>query len=144
MAEDVQKWGAALLEGRIHDAYEFSKRMLEQGFNIYVTRDLEIAKRYVCERYEDDKSKRYGLLASSKDKTLPRYGVMNDYDSTQRMKIGQDTEFFLSPFVADMGATFEAHYNFVLRNNLLIIPRRRGISLYFLNKICLIPSRYGS
>ena len=88
MAEDVQKWGTALLEARINDAWKFSKRMSEQGFDIYVTRDLEIAKIYVRERYEGEDSKRYGLLASSKDKTLPRYGVLNDYYSMQRMKIG--------------------------------------------------------
>jgi hypothetical protein len=98
MAEDVQRWVAALLEGRIKDASGFSKKMAEQGFAIYVTRDREIAKRYVRERYDGEESKRYGLLASSKDRTLPKYGVLNDYGSTQRTKIDA---WFVDPVTSE-------------------------------------------
>jgi DUF2075 family protein len=88
LAEDVQTWCSLLLQGELDKAKELSTRMLAQGFDLYLTRDLNVAKNYARERYEGDQSKRYGLMASSMDRMLPRYGVANDYYSTQRVALG--------------------------------------------------------
>jgi hypothetical protein len=58
------------------------------GFNFRITRSLDVAKAYLRERYADDREARFGLLASSKDKHLTRFGVMNDFQSTKRVRVG--------------------------------------------------------
>lgn len=53
-----------------------------------MTRDLESAKKYLRDRYADDPEARFGLIASSKERDLPRFGVMNDFQSTKRVQAG--------------------------------------------------------
>ena len=53
-----------------------------------MTRDLDSAKKYLRDRYADDPEARFGLIASSKDRDLPRFGVMNDFQSTKRVQAG--------------------------------------------------------
>lgn len=60
----------------------------KNGIKLYTTRDLELAKSYLKSRYADYKKARYGILASSRDRDLPRFGVDNDYLSTNRVRIG--------------------------------------------------------
>jgi hypothetical protein len=99
VAEDVQEWVALLLNNvsardvagqqdnlaQSHNRVQsLAKSIKEQGFVLYITRDLELAKRYVWTRYADDIDKRYGLIASSKAKCLPQFGIPNDYFSTTR------------------------------------------------------------
>ena len=40
---------------------------------------MDVAKSYLRERYADDPDARFGLIASSKDRELPRLGVLNDF-----------------------------------------------------------------
>ena len=47
-----------------------------------MTRDLETAKSYFHERYAEAPDARYGLVASSRDKSLAEWGVPNDWHST--------------------------------------------------------------
>lgn len=53
-----------------------------------MTRSLDTAKAYVRERYADNRDARYGLLASSRDRDLKAFGVMNDFQSTKRVRVG--------------------------------------------------------
>jgi len=55
---------------------------------MYVTRDLDNAKQYVRERYQEQHDKRFGLLASSKAKNLPKYGIQNDWSFTKNLREG--------------------------------------------------------
>lgn len=88
LAQDVQSWIADLLNGELEQAAAWMPRLEAAGFDAYVTRDLELAKQYCCDRYVQSPHKRYGLLASSRARNLPNYGIPNDYKSTQWMKIG--------------------------------------------------------
>lgn len=88
VAEDVQRWVGALLDARLADAKQLASRMASQGFSIYITQDLEAAKAYVRDRYAGQIDKRYGLLASSKAKNLPDFGVRNDYGFTKNLREG--------------------------------------------------------
>ena len=54
----------------------------------WLTRDLDVAKNYLQERYSEYKEARFGMVASSKDKILIDYGVNNDFQSTKRVKLG--------------------------------------------------------
>lgn len=57
-------------------------------YPIYLTRDLEKAKQYVRDRYEDNPDARYGLLASARDKDLPAFGVFAQFQDTKNLRIG--------------------------------------------------------
>jgi DUF2075 family protein len=59
-----------------------------EGFRVWLTRDLEVAKQYLRDRYEGHSEARFGMLASSRDRLLPEYGVPNSWDETRRVKVG--------------------------------------------------------
>ena len=86
LAEDVQRWVQAVLDGRIDSAAELAGHIQEQGFEMYVTRDLEAAKAYARERYAEQDGKRYGLLASSRAANLPAVGIHTEYQYTMRVR----------------------------------------------------------
>jgi hypothetical protein len=54
------------------------------GFNIYITKDINLAKKHCEEVYEKSVQSRYGLIASSKgDKLLKKYEIDCTYDATK-------------------------------------------------------------
>ncbi|MGH2967184.1 MAG: DNA/RNA helicase domain-containing protein [Solirubrobacterales bacterium] len=58
------------------------------SYHLRITRDLDTAKGYFRDRYADNPDARYGLIASSRDKELPRFGVANDWNATLRVRKG--------------------------------------------------------
>ncbi|MHC1709356.1 MAG: DNA/RNA helicase domain-containing protein [Methanomassiliicoccales archaeon] len=88
LVEDVDKWVEALLDGDLKTAREYSINIDNENFNIYVTQDIDVAKRYALERYNSCEDKRYGLICSAKAKNLAPFGVDNDFYSMQRLSIG--------------------------------------------------------
>ena len=89
LAEDVAQWISAILAGDFTLAKTLAERVTSQGFNIYITQDINIAANYVKERYHGQEEKRFGLLASSKGKNLPAWGINNDWNCTKNLKVGQ-------------------------------------------------------
>jgi|694.fasta_scaffold112574_3 hypothetical protein len=88
-ASNLHRFVARLLEATPSDMLKPEAAGLEHvGFNFRITRSLDVAKAYLRERYADDREARFGLLASSKDKHLTRFGVMNDFQSTKRVRVG--------------------------------------------------------
>lgn len=63
-------------------------RLEGEGFHLRITRDLDVARRYLQQRYGDQPEARFGLIASSRDRDLVRFGVPNDFLSTSRLKPG--------------------------------------------------------
>jgi len=88
LAKDVQYWASTLLEGDLDQAREAAARARHDGFDLYVTRDLEAAFLYVGHRYQGALDKRFGLLASSKAKLLPQFGIHNEWNYTKRVRVG--------------------------------------------------------
>ena len=88
LAEDLQTWVGHLLAGDLEAAADIMPTLTTAGFDAYITQDLEAAKAYCRDRYQNQPSKRYGLMASSRARNLPRYGIANDYLSTQRLQVG--------------------------------------------------------
>lgn len=88
LAEHVQAWVEQLLHGRLEQAASTSNKIRQQGFDLYITRNLEKAKAYVRKRYHDAEDKRFGLIASSKARNLPKYGVNNSFQYTRRLREG--------------------------------------------------------
>jgi DUF2075 family protein len=88
LAEDVAQWIAAMLEGDLPHSRSLAERVASQGFDVYLTTDINVATQYVKERYQDQIDKRYGLLASSKAKNLPAWGIHNEFNYTKNMREG--------------------------------------------------------
>ncbi len=87
-AEQIHEWVALLLDGRLGECKKLSHILINQGFEMYVTRDIEAARLYVRERYAGMQDARYGLLASSKARNLVEHGFMNEYQFTKNMRVG--------------------------------------------------------
>ena len=85
-AEHLHLWVQNLLDGKFADASIYAQKIWLQNFPIFITRNLEEAKDYVSTRFEGETSKRYGILASSKDRILPEYGINNGFQDTKRVK----------------------------------------------------------
>ena len=85
-AEHLHLWVENLLAGKFADASIYAQKIWLQNFPIFITRNLDEAKEYVTTRFEGEKSKRYGILASSKDRILPEYGNKNGFQDTKRVK----------------------------------------------------------
>lgn len=63
VAGDLHRWVSRLLDGELEEARSLVPRL--EGFDLYVTRDLEAARRYVHRLYAGRADRRFGLLASS-------------------------------------------------------------------------------
>jgi hypothetical protein len=85
-AEFLHQWVQCLLDGDLADASKISQKIWLQNFPIFVTRNLDEAKDYVSKRFSGELSKRYGIVASSKDRILPQYGIQNGFHETKQVK----------------------------------------------------------
>lgn len=88
-AERLHDWVQLLLTGSIPLAARQAARIQAEAYPMYVTRDLDEAKDYVRRRFVGEDGKRFGLLASSHAKQLPKFGVDNGYMATSRMDIAK-------------------------------------------------------
>jgi len=102
-AADLDEWVDGLLtDDRACAANELSERcdalaargrnlaarLEAAGYQLRMTRDLDVAKSYFPKRYDGDPQARYGLLASSRDKSLTEWGIPNGFHSTSAMRLG--------------------------------------------------------
>ena len=89
LAKHVHRFVAQVLEG--HPAPEnavIATQLNLDGYHFRITRDFGAAREYLQNRYQDEPERRFGLIASSKDKDLQRFRIYNDYQSTKRVKFG--------------------------------------------------------
>jgi len=88
-AQELHRFVSGLLEGEpTSELRPLAETMSDQGYHLRLTRDLDVARDYLRVRYAEHPTARFGMLASSKDKALVRFGVPNDFQSTKRIKIG--------------------------------------------------------
>ena len=78
-----------LMAGEIEKASHLTDEIYAEGYNMYCTRKLEDAKDYCKERYAEEPSKQYGLIASSKSSVLKDYGMYNDFKSTRNVNVAK-------------------------------------------------------
>ena len=88
LANDVHDYVRGLLGETEMDLAMTAERLEASGFHLRLTRDLAVARSYLRQRYAEDPEARFGLLASSRDRDLERFGVPNDFQSTRRVKFG--------------------------------------------------------
>jgi DUF2075 family protein len=65
IAIDLHAWVNALLAGELDEARSISKRVIKDGFKMYLTRDIEAGKDYLKSMYAAMETKRFGAIASS-------------------------------------------------------------------------------
>lgn len=89
LASDLHRYVGQLLDAvPAAENAPLADRLADQGYHLRITRDLTAAKRYLKERYAEHPEARYGLVASSKDRDLMRFGIPNDFQSTKRIQFG--------------------------------------------------------
>ncbi len=89
LAQTVHPYVESLLADATLEVLRATALSLEaDGYTLRVTRDLEEAKHYLRDRYDSDPQARFGLVASSRDQDLVRFGIPNDWSSTKRLKYG--------------------------------------------------------
>ena len=88
-AEQLHAWVQNLLDGSLPFAARLALPMHDEGFPMYITRDLDEARGYVRARYEGDTEKKYGLLSSSHARILPKFGVDNSWPATSHLKVAR-------------------------------------------------------
>jgi len=76
-AVHLHEWVSGLVDETLPDdrLRELALSFKETGVVMRVTRDLEVAKRYLWGRFIKDAEARFGLMISSRDKCLGGYGV---------------------------------------------------------------------
>jgi hypothetical protein len=89
LASDVHALVSGLLGSPIDGKLrEISLRLENDGYHLRLTRSLETAKGYLWQRYADAPEARFGMVASSRDSTLPSFGVPNDWNATKLVRPG--------------------------------------------------------
>ena len=91
LAADLHTWVRLLLDCRGGGQGELASlagTLKDQGYDLYLTRDIERAKEYARTRYLGHPDKRFGLIASSKAKNLVAHGIDNDFQATKKLKYG--------------------------------------------------------
>jgi len=89
LAKDMHCYVSDLLEGQPATAnHAIADRLESDRYHLRISQDLDRCRSYLRERYSENPEARFGLLASSRDKALARFGVPNDFQSTQRIQFG--------------------------------------------------------
>jgi hypothetical protein len=79
LAKELDSYVRTLLEETVAGSAASIAASLESNrYHLRITRDLSVAKRYLRSRYDDDPAARFGMVASSRDKDLKRFGVNNN------------------------------------------------------------------
>lgn len=77
-ASGLSAWAAGLVSDNwaTEELAAMAKSLREKGYQIRVTRNLGEAKEFLWEKYRNQSEARFGLLASSRDKSLTDIGVI--------------------------------------------------------------------
>jgi hypothetical protein len=88
LSRDVDAWVERLLAGDAVSCRALAGRLESDGYHLRITRDDAAARKYLQERYRENPLARFGVLASSRDKDLVRFGIGNDYAATRNLRYG--------------------------------------------------------
>lgn len=89
LASDLHRFVGNLLDGKsAKENVKLAEKLERDGYHLRITRSFDKAKKYLRERYSEHTEARFGLVASSKDKDLIKFGIKNDFQSTKRVQFG--------------------------------------------------------
>jgi Uncharacterized conserved protein (DUF2075) len=87
----LHEYVAGIVRHRPADAskqWQLADQIAREGHDLRISRDRTIGEAYLHERYADDADARFGIVASSRDRDLVKFGVKNDFQSTKRVRYG--------------------------------------------------------
>jgi DUF2075 family protein len=88
-ASDLHQWVRLVLdECSLDQARTLADRLRNEGFPIYLTRDVEDARSYAFSRFAGERDRRYGFLASSKARNLGELGLDPGFQATKKIQVG--------------------------------------------------------
>jgi DUF2075 family protein len=88
LAENLHEFVSEMLNCNFEKVKNLGEKIKTDGYHLRITRDINKAKNYLKERYAKQSDARYGIIASSKDKSLPKYGIDNSYIRTRNVRFG--------------------------------------------------------
>ena len=88
-ADRLHFWVSYLLGEQLEQAADASINIQREGFPMWLTRDLDAARRHAQQRYSDDPTSLYGLVASSHAKNLAALGIDNTFQATKRIRVAR-------------------------------------------------------
>lgn len=89
LTKDVHRWVASVLEpSPSEENAKIAQALIAGDYHLRITRDLDVARDYLRERFDDTPDARYGLVASSRDRSLPSFRVYNEYQATKQVRFG--------------------------------------------------------
>jgi hypothetical protein len=78
LARDIDRFVERVLgEDTSGTPAALAQQLEASRYHLRITRDLDAAKRYLRSRYQEDPEARFGMVASSRDKDLRRFGIDN-------------------------------------------------------------------
>lgn len=87
--EDLHHFVGSVLDGKPAETNrEISSRLERARYQLRITRSLDAAKQHLRSLYENKPEARFGLVASSRDRDLFRFGVLNGFQDTKRVNPG--------------------------------------------------------
>jgi hypothetical protein len=86
-----------VLEGNHVSASSLSNELEASGYNLRITHNLDLAKKYLHTRYDNHDDARYGVLASSKDKDLVNFGIPKGFKSPGEISAGKYGKWYSDP-----------------------------------------------
>ncbi len=75
--QGLEEWSHVVLEGNILEATKLAKKLKKENTTIYLTRDLQVAKRWVRDQLAGEL--RGGLIASAQGRRLAAEGIFVDF-----------------------------------------------------------------
>ncbi len=90
-----------LLAGDQISSKKLSIELERNGYTLRISQDLNRAKSYLKERYSDNPDARYGMLASSKDKDLVKFGIPKGFKSPGEVGAGKYGRWYSDPTSAE-------------------------------------------
>ena len=86
-----------LLEGQADEAKIISLELENNGYSLRLTHDLNTAKEYLHDRYQNSMEARYGLVVSSRDKDLKNHGIPKGFKSPHEARPGIYGKWYSEP-----------------------------------------------
>lgn len=86
---DLHRFVAGVLARQPSDELaRLAAKLEHDGFHLRITRNLDIAKGYLRERYAENPDARFGIVRSARDRALAAFGIAIDHWSQQKLKYG--------------------------------------------------------
>jgi hypothetical protein len=87
--EDLHHFVGSILQGEsTQDNRRITAGLERARYQLRISRNLDVARNHLRSLYESKPEARFGLLASSRDRDLASFGILNGFQDTKRVNFG--------------------------------------------------------